>query len=240
MQLEAAKLPLKKSQSQWLSTLIAGFQNERNNWAMQTNNEFKDYLGSCARLRLPLLRLVAGAYLHISYDLARVVADNWPGRPRSPEPSEVEGEELYFDLATVFPQVAHRRGPQSEGRRRLGLARHSSNDFADLDHAWVGAAAVSVVVGVAGGMLWRIRRDTTAFVDDFGQRVADYTTAAAFKTPEGFHDYLRRRASRDRIHVESEPPARARRLASACRQQSSTAAAGTFRIPGTGELWNDP
>lgn len=59
----------------WLNTVISGFKLERGKW---TSPDLDEYITLSGDLSPCYLRLAAGAYLHISYDLARVMANNWP------------------------------------------------------------------------------------------------------------------------------------------------------------------
>jgi hypothetical protein len=88
----------------WLTRLIKEFQNERDAWP--TIPSLAAYRDACARVRPRFLRLIVCAYLHISYDLPRVIADNWPGQDDwAAGPFEDRGEHIYFDLEPVFPDV---------------------------------------------------------------------------------------------------------------------------------------
>jgi hypothetical protein len=88
----------------WLETLIREFQNERNLW---NGNADDPYFTECRRLKQKVLYLTACAYLHISYDLPRVIADNWP--MSSPNwttgPSEDTGENIYLGMTRIFPKT---------------------------------------------------------------------------------------------------------------------------------------
>jgi hypothetical protein len=53
--------------------------------------------------------LVAGAYLHISYDLPRAIADDWPGQGDwSHGPDELRGQQIYSEVRDVFPKSLRR------------------------------------------------------------------------------------------------------------------------------------
>jgi hypothetical protein len=93
-----------RSEREWVMALIEEFREERNVW--ETSAVLHDYVEGSQRLRARYLRLVAGAYLHISYDLPRVIANNWPGGPCFPaQPDKHQATVLYLRLASVFPDV---------------------------------------------------------------------------------------------------------------------------------------
>jgi len=83
----------------WLGALIKGVKDERDEWLNTAN--LAPYLQACSRLKSRFLRLMVATYLHISYDLPRVLANHWATDP----PPEVSREFIYFDLAPVFPDV---------------------------------------------------------------------------------------------------------------------------------------
>src|SRR6185295_16990242 len=87
----------------WPTTLIDEFQLERNAWLQAP--VYEPYLRECARFSLMVLRAVAGVYLHVSYDLPRVIAKNWMGSaPWEDEPTEYRAESMYFGLSPLFPE----------------------------------------------------------------------------------------------------------------------------------------
>jgi hypothetical protein len=86
--------------AKWLRTLIAAFQAERVHW---DGDGFKEYRTTSSNLRPRYLRLVAGAFLHISYDLPRAMANNWP--EEDGELSETDAAAIYLDLSPIFPTV---------------------------------------------------------------------------------------------------------------------------------------
>lgn len=93
---------LPQPQAGWLERLVEAFAKERATWGVRP--ELANYRLRLTLLRTRLLRLVGGAYLHISYDLPRAMADEWPGGARCPRgPSEQEGQQIYFQLSDVFP-----------------------------------------------------------------------------------------------------------------------------------------
>jgi hypothetical protein len=98
----AGKLP-RATDKEWLSKLITDFQSERDLWNAKA--ELEPYRKEFARLRPRFLRLAAAAYLHISYDLPRVMAAEWPGRPPWLAPSEYQGEAIFFGVDRAFPST---------------------------------------------------------------------------------------------------------------------------------------
>lgn len=86
----------------WLKRLVRIFQSERQLW--EARSELAAYRWRLARFRTKILRLVGGAYLHISYDLPRAMADEWPGRGNwTAGPTAARGEQIYFQLSEIFP-----------------------------------------------------------------------------------------------------------------------------------------
>jgi hypothetical protein len=91
----------------WLYRLIDTFATERTLWNRRP--ELDNYRRRWRRLRTRFLRLAAGAYLHISYDLPRAIADDWPGqRSWSHGPTELRGEQIYSEIRDVFPRTLRR------------------------------------------------------------------------------------------------------------------------------------
>lgn len=89
--------------SDWLRRLVVAFQQERALW--NARPELIAYRLRWLRFRTKLLRLVAGAYLHIAYDLPRALADDWPGRGNwAGGPPKDVGQAIYFRLAWIFPE----------------------------------------------------------------------------------------------------------------------------------------
>ena len=99
------------AERRWLNALIDGFQAERDVW--DTTPELSPYFLRCTRLKHRLLHLAVCAFLHISYDLPRVIANGSPGFPPWLPPSSLRGQWIYFDLASNFPEalqeIAHDR-----------------------------------------------------------------------------------------------------------------------------------
>jgi hypothetical protein len=88
----------------WLVTLITAFQTERDAWL--SNAALEPYRTECERLRVRVAQLVAAIYLHVSFDLARVLGNNWPETGRwSGGPLEAQAEHIYFALRSVFADV---------------------------------------------------------------------------------------------------------------------------------------
>jgi len=61
----------------WLQTLILEFKDEENRWS---GSQYDGYWVLCKEKfgRNPVLQLSGMVFLHISYDLPRVIAKNWP------------------------------------------------------------------------------------------------------------------------------------------------------------------
>jgi hypothetical protein len=68
MQDRAARLQVFNEKA-WLEEIIRDFQRERDLWP--DSQPLDLYRIQCARLRLRVVRLVASAFLHVSYDLPR-------------------------------------------------------------------------------------------------------------------------------------------------------------------------
>jgi hypothetical protein len=85
----------------WLQRLIKTFQDERTLW--QGRPELDGYRQGWMRLRTRVLCLTAGMYLHISYDLPRAIANDWPGQGNwASGPDEIIGQGVYRGLRDVF------------------------------------------------------------------------------------------------------------------------------------------
>ena len=88
----------------WLTQIIADFQRERDQWPHSA--ELAAYRDQWARLRFRVVWLVASVFLHVSYDLPRVLAENWPATGDwAGGPSEPRAELLYFDLRSIFGEL---------------------------------------------------------------------------------------------------------------------------------------
>ncbi|KEZ21075.1 hypothetical protein CP98_00524 [Sphingobium yanoikuyae] len=100
-----SQAPLSPGGRAWLARLVSGFQAERALW--NDRSELAAYRARWLLLRTRALRLAAGAYLHISYDLPRALADAWPGSAAFNSLSEAEGEAIYEGLAPLFTDRFH-------------------------------------------------------------------------------------------------------------------------------------
>lgn len=94
----------------WLFELRDKFISERKTWPTDVPTvqpfKYQTYFDECARLNKNVLRLAACAFFHISYDLPRVIANNWPGTGRwQSAPSENIAEDLFFGLTPIFPSA---------------------------------------------------------------------------------------------------------------------------------------
>lgn len=78
----------------WIGAVVAGFQFERDRWE---DNKFGDYRMEWQRLRPKILQLAAASYLHVSYDVPRVLANEWPETLRWPR-LPVHNASAYFFL----------------------------------------------------------------------------------------------------------------------------------------------
>jgi len=104
-QLADSQAPLTSNGRAWLARLIESFQAERALW--NDRAELSSYRARWLLLRTRALKLAAGAYLHISYDLPRAMADDWPGSPVCHNLSEAEGEAIYESLGPLFTECFH-------------------------------------------------------------------------------------------------------------------------------------
>lgn len=95
----------------WLKRLVTSFQTERSKWPENplyaaARSPYFPYMREAARLRFRFLRLAACAYLHISYDLPRILADEWPASGSwKAGPAEAAGEDAYMKLAPIFERI---------------------------------------------------------------------------------------------------------------------------------------
>lgn len=98
---------LRDDERAWLERLIVAFAVERDVWNQRP--ELEPYRRRWGRLRTRFLWLAAGAYLHISFDLSRALADEWPGEAAWSEgPTKLRGEVIYFDLEDLFVESTAR------------------------------------------------------------------------------------------------------------------------------------
>jgi hypothetical protein len=87
----------------WIEQLVKSFQAERQKWI---HPSLDDYFKNCQRLRPKILKLTACAYLHISYDLPRCVANDWPGVGTwSSGPDFDHAESAYLGLTPIFSEA---------------------------------------------------------------------------------------------------------------------------------------
>jgi hypothetical protein len=145
--LRRAQVIPNQRENRWLRILVDGFLAERDRW--NVNGPCGQYFENCEQYlpKGPIPRLAAGAFLHISYDLPRVLADNWPGKPDSAMLGEERGEWVYFYLSPVFLQAF---GTVARNRRVAG---------------WM-SALVRVVPSGALGMVahWALHLRTAAWI----------------------------------------------------------------------------
>jgi hypothetical protein len=88
--------PLAEGERAWLLALVEEFYAERLLWSEE---RYAAYVSRMARFRPRALRLCLGAFLHIAYDLPRVIADHWPGASGTGLTlDEVRSQYLYFEL----------------------------------------------------------------------------------------------------------------------------------------------
>lgn len=104
---------LQGDDQKWFQTLIVQFREEYENW--DTNQCLKYYRHEWQSLNWSVLWLIAGAYLHVGYDLPRVICKNWPGSPPNWDglPSEEDGERLYFQVADIFSMILIERARET-------------------------------------------------------------------------------------------------------------------------------
>lgn len=109
---------LSSPDADWLDRLVAGFANERAQWSARS--ELAQYRVRLALFRTKILRLVAGAYLHISYDLPRSIANEWPGSGHwTAGPTPMRGKQIFFQLSNIFPDALIK---SASDFRTVGLA----------------------------------------------------------------------------------------------------------------------
>lgn len=91
-----------KQASVWLNKLTTEFEAEYQKWPH--DREYRKYFEACRdqKLWFKFLYLTLGAYLHISYDLPRVISRNWP---TGGYPTEELAEEVFFKLSPMFPEI---------------------------------------------------------------------------------------------------------------------------------------
>lgn len=104
--IEAHARSLAPPDHEWLSRLIVTFKKERQRWNERL--ELAGYRVRWGRLETNLLRLAAGAYLHVAYDLPRAMADDWPGLGNWVDgPDEYRAESIFLALSPTFPKNFH-------------------------------------------------------------------------------------------------------------------------------------
>jgi hypothetical protein len=97
--------------STWINSLVVDFQTERDTWPTNpwstSVSPTKAYFEAASKLRMPVLQVTSCAFLHICYDLPRVIANHWPAGGSSPASfDERDAEGAYIALEAVFPTVA--------------------------------------------------------------------------------------------------------------------------------------
>lgn len=135
--IESAAGRLGAPDSDWLRRLIVAFQQERNLW--DARPELTQYRQRWGQFRSRILWLVAGAYLHIGYDLPRALADEWPGTGGwSSGPDLVRGREIYFGLRAIFPESLVRSSRDLKTVGLTGIFAHlASRDALFSASIWV-------------------------------------------------------------------------------------------------------
>ena len=96
----------------WLETIVRDFWREFDSWGSASRYSEYFKVSEQRNLKSPLLHVVVCAYLHISYDLPRILAEDWPDKDRWPwywpflrNGKHAKMERLYFSLAPIFPRV---------------------------------------------------------------------------------------------------------------------------------------
>ena len=176
---EAAKLA--PPESTWLLKLVVAFQDERKLW--NSRPELVAYRIRWAGFRSRLLRLVAGAYLHIAYDLPRALADDWPGQPPwQSGPAKLNGQTIYFRIGAIFPANLFRAAGD---RRIVGL---SGIVFSRVPKKMLGSSAIWVDDLRKGAWL---HAEILAFAADRDRREAAMAEAmtAALEDASGFYPW---------------------------------------------------
>ncbi|MGH6616426.1 hypothetical protein [Sphingomonas sp.] len=136
----------------WLHRLVVTFKRERTLW--NSRPELAGYRLRWLLFRSKALRLVAGAFLHIGYDLPRAIADDWPGTGVwHGGPDVPEGRKIYFRLSSIFPEslVRSSRDPRTIGISAIFLRLASRRALTAagiwVDHlrqgAWIHAEILS-------------------------------------------------------------------------------------------------
>jgi hypothetical protein len=98
----------------WFHTLVSGFQTEYDKWG--GDRVTKVYLKRCHRKAPKLFHLMADAYLHIAYDLPRVIADSAHHlRPSLPpvftkDDLPIQASLLFQSMAPVFQKCFTEHG----------------------------------------------------------------------------------------------------------------------------------
>lgn len=93
---------------EWIIRLVNRFQDERHQWPEKSGDspDTNAYFEQLPRFHVSFYRLAACAYFHISYDLPRVIADEWPGKNKwKYGPDFDSAESAYFELAPLFPSA---------------------------------------------------------------------------------------------------------------------------------------
>jgi hypothetical protein len=113
---------LSPNEKRWLQSLVDGFRSERDNWN-KTRGTI-EYWDKCGSFSWKVLRLSVGAYLHIAYDLPRVIAQEWPEASNdkwSEGPSLLEAAQTYEDLRPIFPREFKRASRDFRVTGAIGL-----------------------------------------------------------------------------------------------------------------------
>lgn len=122
-------------EKQWVKDLICNFQIEADKWDSKT--DLVVYRRLTYELRLKILQLGAAAYLHISYDLPRVLASQWPGSGPSGLIPLSRVEKIYNEIGSYFPDVIDdiQIMPEVAGVSRVPLRWQAAKSVMRL---WVG------------------------------------------------------------------------------------------------------
>src|SRR5262249_16339159 len=90
----------------WLNSVVIDFKTEFDAWKIR--GDYTDYFQMCRQrnLRFKFLHLVVCAYLHISYDLPRIISKHWPGNSVGQRQQDEECiEKIFLSLEPIFGEV---------------------------------------------------------------------------------------------------------------------------------------
>lgn len=114
-----ANFEANRDELDWFEAIVQGFDTEFNAWQTTTNPHIENYLRHFDNASSRTLRVAGYAFLHVAYDLPRVLADHM----HDPGTDRVQLRNLFLRPAPRFRQVFLQQMHAKFSLRNLGLLK---------------------------------------------------------------------------------------------------------------------